>query len=83
MSEFGQDDGFYSGGYMDNQGQGQDISYVQGFDDQYVHYLLRTLGHPNPLSYLFSSPSDIFQKVVFFFLIHYIKKVNLQTFNLI
>ena len=67
MSEFGQDDGFYSGGYMDNQGQGQDISYVQGFDDQYVHYLLRTLGHPNPLSYLSSSPSDIFQKVVVFF----------------
>lgn len=34
MSEFGQDDGFYSGGYGADQGQGQDISYVQGFDDQ-------------------------------------------------
>ena len=36
MSEFGQDDGFYSGGYTDNQGQGQDNSYVQGFDGQLV-----------------------------------------------
>ena len=34
MSEFGQDDGFYSGGYDENQGQHQDISYVQSFDNQ-------------------------------------------------
>ena len=34
MSEFGQDDGFYSGGYGENQGQHQDISYVQGYDNQ-------------------------------------------------
>lgn len=29
-SGFGQDDGFYSSGYYDNQNQNQDMSYTQG-----------------------------------------------------
>ncbi|WAQ99697.1 YIPF5-like protein, partial [Mya arenaria] len=39
MSGFGQDDGFYSGGY-DNQNQNQDISYGQsGYAQEYCHSL--------------------------------------------